>query len=94
LYFSSDTGEHWVLVRKGLPAASIAGGLLSGSGLFVTLQQGGIYFSSDGRGGWERLDRDAERSRMNGVVETQRGEVVFGSQSEGILKWRNANPRR
>ena len=91
LYFSSDAGEHWVPVREGFPAAAIGEGLRIGSGLLVTLQQGGIYSSSEGRSGWERLDRDAERSRMNGVVETQAGELLFGSESEGILQWRNAN---
>jgi hypothetical protein len=53
----------------------------------VTLQQGGIYHSSRRREGWERLDRDAERGLVNGIVETQVGQVVFGSQSEGILEW-------
>ena len=91
LYFSSDAGEHWVPVREGLPAAAIGEGLRIGSGLLVTLQQGGIYYSSEGRSGWERLDRDAERGRMNGVVETQAGELLFGSESEGILQWRNAS---
>jgi hypothetical protein len=85
LYFSSDAGGHWALIREGLPAASIGAGLRAGSGLLVTLQQGGVYLSSGGREGWERLDRDAELSRINGVVETQAGQVVFGSQSEGIL---------
>jgi len=92
LYFSSDTGEHWALVQGGLPAASIGEGLRIGSGFLVTLQHGGIYHSSVGREGWERLDGDAERGRMNGIVETQAGKVVFGSQSEGILEWRNAKP--
>jgi len=85
LFFSSDAGEHWALVHEGLPAASIGAGLRVGSGILVALQQGGIYYSSGGREGWQRLDRDAELSRINGVVETQPGQVVFGSQSEGIL---------
>jgi photosystem II stability/assembly factor-like uncharacterized protein len=92
LYFSTDAGEHWALIREGLPAASIGVGLQVGSGLLVTMQQGGIYYSSDGRRDWERLDRDAELSRVNGVVETQAGPVVFGSQSEGILEWQYPQP--
>ena len=87
LYFSSDAGEHWALVHEGLPVASIGAGLRVGSGILVMLQQGGIYLSSGGREGWQRLDRDAELSRIDGVVETQAGQVVFGSQSEGILAW-------
>jgi hypothetical protein len=92
LYFSSDTGEQWALVREGLPAASMGEGLRVGSRLLVTLQQGGIFYSSGGRGSWERSDRDAERGRINSVVETQSGQVVFGSESEGILALRNAEP--
>jgi len=94
LYFSSDAGEHWELVREGLPTASIGDGLRIGSGLLVTLQQGGIFYSSGGRDRWERLDRDAERSRINGVVQSQTGTVLFGSQSEGILEWQPAKPYR
>jgi photosystem II stability/assembly factor-like uncharacterized protein len=93
LYFSSDTGEHWALVHEGLPAASIGAGLRVGSGLLLTLQQGGIYHSSGGREGWQRLDRDSELSRINGVVETQSGNLVFGSQSEGILAWQYPQPK-
>lgn len=92
LYFSSDAGENWTPVGEGLPAASIGGGLRVGSGLLVTLQQGGVYFSSDGHGGWERKDRDAERGRINGVAETQAGQLVFGSESEGILGWQYPKP--
>ena len=93
LYFSSDAGERWELVREGLPTASIGEGLRVGAGLLVTLQQGGIFYSPGGRDRWERLDRDAERSRINGAVQSQPGTVIFGSQSEGILEWRAAKPR-
>ena len=92
LYFSSETAEHWTLVREGLPTASIGKGLRIGSGLLVTLKQGGIYYSPDGRGSWQRIDRDAERSRINGLMETEPGRVLFGSQSEGVLQWGSAKP--
>ena len=94
LYLSTDAGTHWALVREGLPVASIGPGLRTGCGYLVTLEQGGIYYSSVGSRSWERVDSDAERGRINGLAETQTGTVVFGSQSEGILEWRTANPPR
>jgi photosystem II stability/assembly factor-like uncharacterized protein len=90
LYFSRDAAEHWSLVREGLPVASIGEGMRIAYGLLVTLEQGGIYYSPDGRGGWERIDRDAERSRITGLAETEPGQLLFGSESEGILQWRLA----
>ena len=92
LYFSTDAGEHWTLVQEGLPTASIGAGLRIGSVILVTLQQGGIYYSCGRHDGWQRLDRDAERGRIGGVLETQAGQVVFGSQSEGILAWQYPVP--
>jgi hypothetical protein len=85
LYFSRDAGEHWTLSHGGLPAAVIEGVLRGGDRYLATLAEGGVYTSPDGTGGWTRLDEDAEHSRMNGVVETQPGAFVFGSQSEGAL---------
>jgi photosystem II stability/assembly factor-like uncharacterized protein len=90
LYYSADGGEHWTLNRQGLPTASIRQGLCLARGCLITLEQGGIYYSPDGRGSWGRIDRDAERSHISGLVETQTGQVVFSSQSEGILRWNGA----
>jgi len=73
-------------VRGGLPAAVIGKAERIREGLLVTLEQGGVYISSDGTGNWTRLDRDAERGQMNGFVEIRPGELLFGSQSEGLLR--------
>ena len=89
LYFSRDAGEHWTLSQGGLPAAVIEGVLRGGDRYLATLAEGGVYSSPDGTGDWTRLDQDAERSRMNGVVETRPGAWVFGSQSEGALLLEN-----
>jgi photosystem II stability/assembly factor-like uncharacterized protein len=85
LYFSRDAGERWMLSHGGLPAAVIEGVLRGGDRYLATLAEGGVYSSPDGTSDWTRLDEDAERSRMNGVVETRPGVWVFGSQSEGAL---------
>jgi len=89
LYFSSDTAQHWTLSQDGLPAGVVTHVWASASGLVVTLEQGGVYLSPDGRGNWTRLDQDAERSRMNGMVQTNPKQLVFASQSEGVLKWKS-----
>jgi photosystem II stability/assembly factor-like uncharacterized protein len=88
LYFSPDEGESWSLVAAGLPAASIGPYLRTPTVFVVTLSQGGMYASPDGHGNWTRIDDDAERSRISGLVETQPGQILLGSQSEGILLWR------
>jgi photosystem II stability/assembly factor-like uncharacterized protein len=88
LYFSPDAGESWTLIQAGLPAAAIRKGLCIARGCLLALEQGGMYYSPDGRTGWERIDRDTERGRISGMVETQTGAVVSGSESEGILEWR------
>lgn len=93
LYLSTDAGAHWALVREGLPAASIGPGLSTSRGFVVTLEQGGIYYSSVGSRTWERVDTDAERGRINGLAETQTGAVLLASQSEGILEWRIPKPK-
>ncbi|HKM66919.1 MAG TPA: hypothetical protein VJX70_07120 [Candidatus Acidoferrum sp.] len=87
LYFSRDATEHWTLAREGLPAARIEEGLRSSDLFIVALPEGGMYASEDGMGNWNRVDEDAERGRVTGVVETQPGQFVFGSQSEGVLLW-------
>jgi len=89
LYFSPDAGENWALVAAGLPAASIGPYLRTAGAFVVTLSRGGVYASPDGLRSWERIDEDAERSRISGLFETQPGQILFGSQSEGILLWRS-----
>ncbi len=87
LYFSPDAGLHWKLSQGGLPEGVVENVWSLARGLLVSLQEGGVYASPDGLGNWSRLDRDAERGRMNGLVETQPGLLLFGSQSEGLLRW-------
>lgn len=87
LFSSNDAAMHWTLVQGGLPAGVIEQVRQSSQGIVVTLEQGGVYVSPDGISNWARLDQDAERGRMNGVVETVPGELLFGSQSEGLLRW-------
>ena len=85
LFFSRD-GSQWQLAQGGLPAGVIDHEWLSASGLVVSLEQGGVYLSPDGTADWTRLDQDAERGRMNGMVQTNPRQLLFGSQSEGVLK--------
>jgi photosystem II stability/assembly factor-like uncharacterized protein len=85
--FISRDGSPWLLSQGGLPAGVVDHVWPSAAGLVVTLEQGGVYLSPDGTGSWTRLDQDAERSRMSGMVQTNARQLVFGSQSEGVLKW-------
>ena len=87
LYSSTDTGLHWTPTQGGLPAAVVEHLERTPQGLLATLEQGGVYVSPDGTGNWTRVDQDGERSRMNGMAETTPGQWVFGSQSEGVLRW-------
>ncbi len=89
LYFSRDNAGHWALAREGLPAAVIEEGMQANGLFVVALTEGGSYASPDGVGNWERIDADSERGRVTGMVETQPGQIVFGSQSEGVLSWQS-----
>jgi len=86
LYFSHEASD-WSLSQGGLPAGVVDHVWPSSGGLVATLEQGGVFRSPDGTGNWSRLDREAERSRMTGLVETKPGQLLFGSQSEGALEW-------
>ncbi len=87
LFVSVDFGEHWALSGEGLPATLVEQVFRSGDLFLVTLGQGGLYRSADGQGSWTRLDRDAERSHLMGLAGVGRGEILVGSQSEGVLYW-------
>ena len=82
----SSTGESpWQRVEGGLPAGQIDE-LIRGSGMWaVTERNGGLYVSRDNGATWQRMDRDAERGRFTGLVETAPGVLLTGSQSEGLL---------
>ncbi len=93
LYLSSNEGEKWRQAGSGLPVAATDHGI-RGKDLFgVTLVQGGIYVSRDGGVSWVRIDKDAQHGRITGVVETQPGRIVLGSQSEGVLQWDSAEQK-
>jgi photosystem II stability/assembly factor-like uncharacterized protein len=86
LFESLDGGTHWMRHQNGLPAAPVEKWLRSGGFLIATLRQGGIYLSCDEGTSWTRLDADAEKSSVTGLVATSPGIVVVGSQSEGVLQ--------
>ena len=90
LYFSQGDAEHWTLCRQGLPTAAIEEGIRGSSVFLVTLAAGEMYVSPDGLGNWKRIDEGTERGRVSGLVETLPGQIVFGSQSEGVLLWRSS----
>jgi photosystem II stability/assembly factor-like uncharacterized protein len=93
LFLSRDAGESWALYRDGLPATFVEKMLCGKNYFLVTLAQGGVYRSASRFADWQRQDRDAERSRMAGMVEVGPGEVLLGSQSEGVLYWHNPEER-
>lgn len=93
LYVSHDAAGHWLLAKEGLPGAFLEHGFRSGNVFLVTLEQGGVFASQDGLEKWKRADQDAERSRISGIVETQPGQFLFGSQSEGVLLWNSGRER-
>lgn len=86
LFSSLDCGIHWARHQNGLPAAPVEKWLRSNGFLIATLRQGGIYLSRDEAATWTRLDGDAEKSSVTGLVATDPGIVVVGSQSEGVLQ--------
>jgi photosystem II stability/assembly factor-like uncharacterized protein len=87
LFESKDAGGHWEHRESGLPAGQL-GNLLKASTLWMaTLREGGMYASRDAGKTWERVDHDAERGRIMGIVETGAGLFAIGSQSEGVLRF-------
>lgn len=90
LYLSSDQGAHWTRAENGLPAAAVGRLLRGNQGYLITLQQGGLYGSRDAGSDWMRLDRDAERGRFTGMVETGAADWLLGSETEGVLRWRGS----
>jgi photosystem II stability/assembly factor-like uncharacterized protein len=87
LFSSPDKGASWKPCGQGLPAGQVER-LLHGHDLLVaTLREGGLYVSRDNGGTWSREDRDEQRSRFTGLVETAPGVLTMASQSEGVLRW-------
>ena len=86
LFSSLDGGIHWARHQNGLPAAPVEKWLRRDGFLLATLRQGGIYLSRDDGATWTRLDADAEKGRVTGLVATGPGVIVIGSQSEGVLQ--------
>ncbi len=86
LFESLDGGMNWTRNQSGLPAAPIEKWLRGDGFLIVTLRQGGIYLSRDEGATWARLDANAERGRVAGLVAIEPGIVLVGSQSEGVLQ--------
>jgi len=54
----------------------------------VSERTGGLYLSSDQGASWARMDQDAERGRLAGMVSLDPGDVLVGSQQEGLLRLR------
>jgi len=84
--YSSVSSGAWKKVAGGLPAGA-AGRWLRGPEVLVASElDGGLYISRDNGASWKRSDDDAERGIFTGLVKTQSGGVLAGSQSEGLLR--------
>jgi len=85
LYVSSGEAE-WQKVGGGLPAGPMEQWLRDAVMLMASQRDGGLYVSRDEGATWSRVDRDAERGTIRGLVELRDGAVLAGSQSEGLLR--------
>jgi photosystem II stability/assembly factor-like uncharacterized protein len=94
LFASEDGGASWKRPGQGLPGGQVERFLRARGILAASLREGGFYVSRDNGKTWTREDRDTERSRFTGLVETAPGVVTIGSQSEGVLQWRSAEKSR
>jgi photosystem II stability/assembly factor-like uncharacterized protein len=88
LFASGDGGTTWRRCEQGLPPGQVERLLHAHGFLAASLREGGLYVSVDDGRTWTRQDRDAERARFTGFVETAPGILTIGSQSEGVLLWR------
>ncbi len=91
LFASADHGSSWKRCEQGLPAGQIERLLRRRRFLAATLREGGLYVSQDNGGTWSRMDGDSERGRITGFVETAPDTLMIGSQSEGLLRWKNTS---
>ncbi len=87
LFESKDAGTHWERREAGLPVGQVEQWFKTSTLWVATLREGGMYASRDAGSTWERVDRDAERGRFTGIVETGAGLFAIGSQSEGVLRF-------
>jgi photosystem II stability/assembly factor-like uncharacterized protein len=92
LYLSKGPDAPWEKVRGGLPEAAVTHGLRQASFWVVTERNGGMYFSADSGGTWQRVDRDAERSQFAGLQPVAHG-LLAASESEGLLRLDLATPK-
>ena len=89
LFVSEDNGASWKRQEQGLPGGQVEHFLKGRSFLAASLREGGFYVSRDSGKTWTRQDQDEERSRFTGLLETDDGVLLIGSQSEGVLRWRS-----
>jgi photosystem II stability/assembly factor-like uncharacterized protein len=86
LFFSADGGSTWTLAKNGVPAGRMDAWLADPSFWLVSERTGGLYVSVDQGTSWNRVDQDAERGRFAGLVNLGNGNVLAGSQAEGLLR--------
>jgi hypothetical protein len=68
-----------------LPAGPVDSWLHGDAIQIASLRQGGIYLSQDEGLNWMRVDSDAERGRITGLVQIGQGFVIVESQREEVL---------
>ena len=91
LFLSADSGSTWVLAKNGVPAGRMEAWLADPAFWLVSERTGGLYLSLNQGASWNRVDQDAERGRFAGLVNLGNGNILAGSQAEGLLRWAKAS---
>jgi photosystem II stability/assembly factor-like uncharacterized protein len=86
LFSSAGPGSGWVPMKNGIPVGRMEMWLADPAFWLVSERTGGLYLSWNHGESWSRIDGDAERGRFAGLVNLGNGQVLAGSQGEGLLR--------
>src|SRR5271170_4048962 len=81
LYVSLDAGHSWRKAGNGIPQVPLQQVAVVGGAVFAAVQSGGIYYSRDRGGRWDRLEGSLADAFFPAVIASPSSSMVFAASS-------------
>jgi len=90
VFFSSDSGDHWIKISQSIPDMNIQAIAVDSSGNYIIgTSQKNVFRSTDQGAHWTNISGGALTGFLRSIVVNKAGVIFIGAYNQGIIKTTN-----